>query len=332
MSDKGKFWLCALGPFVVFGAGLSLAGDWVLFDAFVILCITSLLLSVHFWRRAFRLSHGGKTYAALAIPSLGSLLALGGCVVGYPLLLAIVGCPWAQYRMAEYEEMREIVEKNWKPRADAAERWYQKAAEAGYAPAQFRMFVDTQGSHSQDHWKWLQSSANQGYSIAEESLGEAYERGEEKDGLPLDKLKAAQWYRKAAEHGDCTAMNKVSSMYQDGWGGVEKDIQQAAKWDQTFKKCQTEINRLVSKETNLTITQLPQKSGLNLFAALGNKPLHGTFQSESLDLYISADHCRGLFRPSIVPLPSHRPPIHSGYSICYARSWIANSISHNSEL
>jgi TPR repeat protein len=68
--------------------------------------------------------------------------------------------------------------------------------------------------------------ARQGDAEAQWHLGSLYVRGE---GVPQDDTEAAQWYRRAAEHGHVGAQGSLAMMYSSGLG-VPRDIREAAKW------------------------------------------------------------------------------------------------------
>jgi len=74
-------------------------------------------------------------------------------------------------------------------------QFYRKAADAGYAPAQY-------------------------------NLAYLYENGL---GVERDPSKAAAWYRKAAEHGDPEAQNNLGTLYASGQG-VPRDDAEAVRW------------------------------------------------------------------------------------------------------
>ncbi len=76
-----------------------------------------------------------------------------------------------------------------------AARFCRKAAEAGYAPAEFEM-------------------------------GRFYATG---FGVPLDMKQAALWYRKAAGQGDAEAQNNLGALYAKGQG-VHRSASQAVHW------------------------------------------------------------------------------------------------------
>ena len=57
-------------------------------------------------------------------------------------------------------------------------------------------------------------------------LGDCYYKGE---GVAKDKLKAAEWYHKAAEHGHAKAQRELGLCYSKG-EGVVQDFDEAEKW------------------------------------------------------------------------------------------------------
>ena len=55
-----------------------------------------------------------------------------------------------------------------------------------------------------------------------------YEDG--RGGLPKDEAQAVNWYRKAADNGNATAMNNLAQSYKNGGCGLPKDEAQAVNW------------------------------------------------------------------------------------------------------
>jgi len=114
-----------------------------------------------------------------------------------------------------------------------AVRWYRKAAEQGYAKAQFNlgdMLYQGKGA-AQDYVEainWIQKAADQGNARAENALGYLYSSGE---GVPQDDKQAVACYRKAAEQGYPLAKQALGSMYFYG-EGVQQDDGQAVAWYQ----------------------------------------------------------------------------------------------------
>jgi TPR repeat protein len=74
---------------------------------------------------------------------------------------------------------------------------------------------------------WLTKAANQGYAPAEYELGRIYLYGR---GTPIDYAQALLWDRKAAEKGDPRAQRDLAFMYERGFG-VAADPAQAAEWN-----------------------------------------------------------------------------------------------------
>ena len=69
-------------------------------------------------------------------------------------------------------------------------------------------------------------AAEQGYADAQFFLGDMYDNGR---GVQKDYAQAVKWYRKAAEQGDAMAQGSLGFMYENG-RGVQKDKKEAAKW------------------------------------------------------------------------------------------------------
>ena len=73
--------------------------------------------------------------------------------------------------------------------------------------------------------------AHLGYNTAQLNLAVGYDTGK---GVPQDFNEAFKWYRKAAEHGNARAQNKLGELYelgQDANGlGVPQDINESFKW------------------------------------------------------------------------------------------------------
>ena len=89
--------------------------------------------------------------------------------------------------------------------------WFTKAANQGYADAQFNMGVMYEfgkGVH-QDYQKaieWITKAAGQGYAAAQYNLGLMYYSGE---GERQDYHKAVEWFTKAANQGYADAQNNL---------------------------------------------------------------------------------------------------------------------------
>jgi len=99
----------------------------------------------------------------------------------------------------------EMYEKGWgrpKNTPDAI-RWYEYAADNGYAEAQFRLGnLYYEGARVQqdlhEAMKWYLLAANNGHVDAEYRVGLMYQNGE---GVPQDRVEAEKWISMAREQG-----------------------------------------------------------------------------------------------------------------------------------
>lgn len=113
-----------------------------------------------------------------------------------------------------------------------AMRWYRKAADQGYAPAQVGigdLFAKGAGVR-QDHHRaqeWYNTAARLSKNAdAYFRVGEGYFRGL---GVPQDYGAALQYYSVAAAQGHPVAQYLIGSMYEAGWG-VDRDLVEAWVW------------------------------------------------------------------------------------------------------
>ena len=74
--------------------------------------------------------------------------------------------------------------------------------------------------------KWFRKAAEQGYAPAQSILGACYQRG---DGVMKDPVKAVKWYKKSAEQGNAEAQYNLGLCYYNG-EGVVKDPVEGIKW------------------------------------------------------------------------------------------------------
>lgn len=87
----------------------------------------------------------------------------------------------------------------------------------------------TDAYHSQNYAEavnWFRKAANQGYARAQYNLGVMYDHG---DGVEQDYAEAVSWFRKAADQGHARAQFNLGNMYSDGTG-VDQDDAEAVKW------------------------------------------------------------------------------------------------------
>jgi TPR repeat protein len=178
--------------------------------------------------------------------------------------IAKSGDPEAQYSLGRIYEAGRLLPLD----KEKSAYWYQKSADRGYAPAEYwvcgkRANQDAlendrcmwraaeKGVPEAQFWlgvafdqhlwfgvtdeqealKWFRKAAEQGNPDAEATLGVHYEVGE---GIGQDYGKAADWFRRAAEHmpdlgGAGQGRNNLGILYADG-DGVPKDYVRAYMW------------------------------------------------------------------------------------------------------
>ena len=97
-----------------------------------------------------------------------------------------------------------------------AKWWMEKAAEKGFALAQYKLALMERGLHLKI--ELLTKAAEQGFPPAQYKLAWMYYKGEEV-GQNIDK--ARELMEKAAEQGYAPAQHNLAEMYRDGEGGVQ---------------------------------------------------------------------------------------------------------------
>lgn len=118
---------------------------------------------------------------------------------------------------------------------DQAVFWYQKAADQGYAEAQFDLwrlhYYQGDLHYYRDDGQavfWYQKAAEQGHAEAQFALGLLYING---DGVSRDYARALFWFRRAAEQGHVNSYLLLGSMHKNG-EGVVRNYAQAVYWYQ----------------------------------------------------------------------------------------------------
>ncbi|KAF9989536.1 hypothetical protein BGZ75_006083 [Mortierella antarctica] len=96
--------------------------------------------------------------------------------------------------------------------------WYQKAAEAVEAQSKINnRFVHHDASVSEHHretMEWFSDVKSNGLAALKLGIGNAYCNGE----LRLDYIKAMEWWLKASDAGDASAMRNMGALYNNGLG------------------------------------------------------------------------------------------------------------------
>ncbi|GHT43958.1 hypothetical protein FACS189454_00160 [Planctomycetales bacterium] len=109
--------------------------------------------------------------------------------------------------------------------------WFRKAAEQGYAPAEYNLGLcyangDVVAQDKAEAVKWFRKAAEQGHAPAQGNLGLCYYNG---DGVAQDKAEAVNWFRKAAEQGNAKAQCNLGLCYELGHG-VTQNSDIALDW------------------------------------------------------------------------------------------------------
>lgn len=105
--------------------------------------------------------------------------------------------------------------------------WFKRAAEQGFADAQFNLALiyangDGLPADPREAARWCRLAAEQGFPAAQDRLGVMYVRGE---GVPLDETEALAWFQLAAQGGDPEGKAHLSYTQPR----AKPDIRQAAE-------------------------------------------------------------------------------------------------------
>lgn len=106
-----------------------------------------------------------------------------------------------------------------------AVKWFRKASELGYAPAQARLgYAYEKGEGiGQDYaaaQQWYQRGAEQKDREARTGLGRLYAAG---NGVEKDEATAAKFFKAAAEQGSADAQYELGMLYMTGMGVAQSD-------------------------------------------------------------------------------------------------------------
>lgn len=122
---------------------------------------------------------------------------------------------------------------------EQAKKWYGKSAKNGYLKAQTglgNLYVwgvsglRGEGVDNALGQRLLFDAAEKGDPDAAESIGQLYSQGF--GGLPADRSKTIEWYKKALElGGERKLMVQIGLMYREGYLNVKKDRIEAYTWD-----------------------------------------------------------------------------------------------------
>ena len=112
--------------------------------------------------------------------------------------------------------------------------------------------------------KYYRIAAEQGHADAQSNLGACYENG---TGVSKDYTEAVKWYRKAATQGQMYAQNNLGRCYEYGIG-VAKDCAEAAKW---YSKA-AEQGHVAAKNNLQRISKSSQDSDEEIYLVVESQP------------------------------------------------------------
>ncbi|MDR3293701.1 MAG: caspase family protein, partial [Clostridiales bacterium] len=108
-----------------------------------------------------------------------------------------------------------------------AERWFKKAAEQDNADAQYHLGACREKAEDfEDAVRWYRKAAEQGQVDAQYYLGFCYDNG---NAVSQDFEEAVRWYRKAAEQGHTNAQFFLGVCHYNG-DGVPQNHAEAVRW------------------------------------------------------------------------------------------------------
>ncbi len=97
---------------------------------------------------------------------------------------------------------------------EAAQAWYERAADRGYPPAQLALAALLDRSDPERSLHWVEQAAEAGYPAAQALLGACY-WGDSSLAKSNPKL-AFSWVKLAADQGDFQSMIALALMYEEG--------------------------------------------------------------------------------------------------------------------
>jgi localization factor PodJL len=163
---------------------------------------------------------------------------------------------------AEYELGMRYAEGRGMPQSmPEAVKWFERAANAGFAPAQFRLASlnekgDGVKKNTQEARRLYIAAAAKGHAKAMHNLAVLYAEGV--DGKPDYKV-AAEWFRKAAMYGVADSQYNLAILYARGIG-MPANLAESYRWfaiaaangDQDAARKRDEVGARLDKQTLMT--------------------------------------------------------------------------------
>lgn len=153
---------------------------------------------------------------------LNPILIIAGVILALVLGYVVISNNYTAAEM--YQKGKDYYDKE---QYSEAVPWFSKAAEQGYADAQFYLgkCYDLGWGVTEDKtqgFAWSRKAAEQGHAEAQHWLGYCYYYG---NGVTRNYIQAVAWYRKAAEQGEKYAQYELGNWYHG-----TQDYTQAAAW------------------------------------------------------------------------------------------------------
>ena len=82
---------------------------------------------------------------------------------------------------------------------------------------------------------WYRRAADRGHADAQYNLGFMYLLGE---GVPSDSAEGLRWLRLAADQREESAFRLLADLYRYGYYGVPRDPEEATRWDELYQRTQ----------------------------------------------------------------------------------------------
>jgi TPR repeat protein len=170
---------------------------------------------------------------------------------------------------------------------EGAARWLRKAADQGFAEAQFELgcyYMEGRGvaKDEKEAVSWFRKAVEQDLAVAQNLSGFCYLNGR---GVAKDEREAASLFRKAADQGLAVAQWHLGNCYELG-SGVVKDEKEAVSWyrksaDQKFTRAMDSLARCY---LNATGVNEDKRKALQIYeamlAVLDEKRGDGWFKEE----------------------------------------------------
>jgi TPR repeat protein len=87
--------------------------------------------------------------------------------------------------------------------------------------------------------EWYRRAADRGHADAQYNLGFMYFLGEV---VPSDSAVGLRWLRLAADQGEESSYRLLADLYRNGYYGVSVDPAEATRWDELYRQAQQALN------------------------------------------------------------------------------------------